>query len=70
MLQVGVGPQRHLVDSEFTGIGAAHRDEIDQRGDLVDLRCIDLGAGGNVLVGALAQDTADPAGHAVDLRLQ
>ena len=31
---------------------------------------VDLGAGGNVLVGALAQHAADPAGHAVDFRLQ
>ena len=70
MLQVGIGPQGDFVDGEFAGIGAAHRHEVDQGGDLVDLRGVDLGAGGDILVGALAQDTADPAGHALDLRLQ
>ena len=37
MLQVGIGPQRDLVDGEFAGIVPAGRDEIDQRGDLLDL---------------------------------
>ena len=70
VLQVGIGPQRHLVDGEFAGIGAAHRDEIDQGGGLLDLGRVDLRRGGDVLVGALAQDAADPAGHALDFRLQ
>ena len=30
LLQVGIGPQRDLVDRKLAGIGAAHRDEIDQ----------------------------------------
>jgi hypothetical protein len=53
MLQVGLGPQRHLVDGEFAGIGAAHRHEVDQGGDLFDLRGVDLGRGSDILVGAL-----------------
>src|SRR3954467_2398364 len=28
VLQVGISPQRHLVDCELAGIGAAHRNEI------------------------------------------
>src|SRR3984957_9762761 len=70
LLQVGIGPQRDLVDREFAGIGATDRDEIDQRGGFVDFAGVDLGADGNILVGALTQDAPDTAGHALDFRLQ
>ncbi len=70
MLQVGIGSQRHLVDCEFAGVCAAYRDEIDQCGGFVDIIGVDLGSDGNILVGALPQETPDPAGHAVDFRLQ
>ena len=36
LLQVGIGPQGHLVDRELARIGAADRDEIDQGYDLID----------------------------------
>src|ERR1700737_5572689 len=70
VLQGRIGPQRDLVDREFAGVCAAHRDEIDQCSCLVDLTVVEPGTGGNILVGTLTQETSDAAGHAVDFRLQ
>src|ERR1700733_6931059 len=52
LLQVGMAPQRHLVDGELAGIIAADRDEIDQGCGFLDLAAVDTGARRNVLVGA------------------
>ena len=67
MLQVGIGAQRDLVDGKLAGLGAAQSHEVDQACRLLHLRHVDLGRGGNVLVGALAQDAAHTAGHALYL---
>src|SRR5579863_4417474 len=69
VLKIGVGPQRDLIDRQFAGIGAAYRDEFDQRSRIINLAGVDLRSGGNVLVGALTEQAPDAAGHAVDFRL-